>query len=682
MKPINRTHVTRRRRRRRARARPDAESETSRGLSHHPRVATRDPDSTILRKPLTDRQTMTLQAVPVEALRLSPWATRLFEKLRWRTALDIAVAPAFLVLQQENCGSKTVGELRNAVLNLLETDLSQHSVDDSIAGRPLTRNEAHLLGTIPVDSLELSVRATHLLEKVGWHTAHDIAAAPVFEAMAQRNCGRKTVLELRKAVLAVLETLGNDTSELSIPPSLTGEISTQPPPQPPIITNTAISGRQLTDGEFETLRVMPLAELGLSVRAKHVIEAAGWDTPLLIALAPVAAALAQRNCGRKTVAELRRTIARVLAERAAGDPEISLDPDRIRAFIDDMTGSLGERPAFVLRERFGLWDGTGETLDDIGNALGVTRARVGQIEAKSLPRLREGYWRRPGLSLLNGLRERILSAGISSIEFGVLSHDELKSFLDPDLDASQEEGQRIRLLAFRFLCEVFAIDPTLETRDLLTSSDGLLFISREGEERFRKIETAARTFLTSRGRPVQLFEAVTALRAYGVETTEPELDRFGDVSSAIGVDSSNSLGLRRWKFFRRRNLAAVVHRVLIELSQPTHFSYIADRVNAIAPDRRHRTPQAIASMIQRYPDVFVGLGRGIYGLRDWGISRPPFIKDFLVREIQNHGGKARVSDLVALGSQRYAFKATSISMTLSMNPQVFRDLGRGWYGLA
>ena len=31
----------------------------------------------------------------------------------------------------------------------------------------------------------------------------------------------------------------------------------------------------------------------------------------------------------------------------------------------------------------------------------------------------------------------------------------------------------------------------------------------------------------------------------------------------------------------------------------------------------------------RYPDVFTSLGRGMYGLRDWGISRPPFLKDFL-----------------------------------------------------
>lgn len=85
--------------------------------------------------------------------------------------------------------------------------------------------------------------------------------------------------------------------------------------------------------------------------------------------------------------------------------------------------------------------------------------------------------------------------------------------------------------------------------------------------------------------------------------------------------------------------------------------------------------------MQRFPDIFVRVAPGTYGLRDWGLTRVPFIKDFLVQEIRSAGGRAHVHDLVELASRRYGFKATSVSMTLSMNPQLFRDLGGGTYGL-
>jgi hypothetical protein len=127
---------------------------------------------------------------------------------------------------------------------------------------------------------------------------------------------------------------------------------------------------------------------------------------------------------------------------------------------------------------------------------------------------------------------------------------------------------------------------------------------------------------------------------------------------------------------------AVAHRALMELGQATHFSYITDRVNAIAPDGRIRDGHAITATMLRYPDVFVSLGRGMYGLRDWGISRPPFIKDFLVSAIQERGGRAHTDDLVSLASQKYGFKKTSIAMTLGMNPQLFKDRGKGWYAVA
>jgi RNA polymerase primary sigma factor len=56
--------------------------------------------------------------------------------------------------------------------------------------------------------------------------------------------------------------------------------------------------------------------------------------------------------------------------------------------MEDILGSLSERERKVLEMRFGLKDGQGHTLEEVGQAFGVTRERIRQIEAKALRKLR------------------------------------------------------------------------------------------------------------------------------------------------------------------------------------------------------------------------------------------------------------------------------------------------------
>lgn len=62
-----------------------------------------------------------------------------------------------------------------------------------------------------------------------------------------------------------------------------------------------------------------------------------------------------------------------------------------RVAVDALLETLPERQSMVLRRRFGF-DGEAETLDEIGRGLGVTSARVRQIEQKALRIIRwNGY---------------------------------------------------------------------------------------------------------------------------------------------------------------------------------------------------------------------------------------------------------------------------------------------------
>ncbi len=60
----------------------------------------------------------------------------------------------------------------------------------------------------------------------------------------------------------------------------------------------------------------------------------------------------------------------------------------LKAKVNEVLGTLTQREADVLRLRFGLGDGTPQTLEEVGKAFNVTRERIRQIEAKALRKLR------------------------------------------------------------------------------------------------------------------------------------------------------------------------------------------------------------------------------------------------------------------------------------------------------
>ena len=56
--------------------------------------------------------------------------------------------------------------------------------------------------------------------------------------------------------------------------------------------------------------------------------------------------------------------------------------------IDSLLKTLTIRESQIIILRFGLHNGTPETLEEIGTKFGVTRERIRQIEAKALRKLR------------------------------------------------------------------------------------------------------------------------------------------------------------------------------------------------------------------------------------------------------------------------------------------------------
>jgi RNA polymerase primary sigma factor len=70
------------------------------------------------------------------------------------------------------------------------------------------------------------------------------------------------------------------------------------------------------------------------------------------------------------------------------EPDDEASRKLLREQLRQVLGSLSEREREVLSMRFGLQDGKIRTLEEVGQAFGVTRERIRQIEVKALRKLR------------------------------------------------------------------------------------------------------------------------------------------------------------------------------------------------------------------------------------------------------------------------------------------------------
>ncbi|MCQ2417183.1 MAG: RNA polymerase sigma factor RpoD [Oscillospiraceae bacterium] len=72
----------------------------------------------------------------------------------------------------------------------------------------------------------------------------------------------------------------------------------------------------------------------------------------------------------------------------APSPDEAASNAMLKEQLNEVLSTLTEREARVMRMRYGLENGKQQTLEDVGHALGVTRERIRQIEAKALRKLK------------------------------------------------------------------------------------------------------------------------------------------------------------------------------------------------------------------------------------------------------------------------------------------------------
>ncbi len=77
-----------------------------------------------------------------------------------------------------------------------------------------------------------------------------------------------------------------------------------------------------------------------------------------------------------------------IEDKSADNPSVMTGASLLKEKLDQVLGTLNERERRIVEMRFGLVDGYGRTLEELGKHYKLTRERIRQIEAKALRKLR------------------------------------------------------------------------------------------------------------------------------------------------------------------------------------------------------------------------------------------------------------------------------------------------------
>ena len=85
--------------------------------------------------------------------------------------------------------------------------------------------------------------------------------------------------------------------------------------------------------------------------------------------------------------EQDKTYSEILEDTKCGPPEDSVPGESLRDRLDDIMTDLSDRERSILQRRYGLFDGSVYTLDELSKIFSLTRERIRQIELGALRKL-------------------------------------------------------------------------------------------------------------------------------------------------------------------------------------------------------------------------------------------------------------------------------------------------------
>ncbi|KPJ56989.1 hypothetical protein AMJ49_03025 [Parcubacteria bacterium DG_74_2] len=314
-----------------------------------------------------------------------------------------------------------------------------------------------------------------------------------------------------------------------------------------------------------------------------------------------------------------------------------------RKICQDLTSKLPKRQKEIILRRFGLDGAERETLQAIGDDLGITRERVRQIQEDAFKKIRkklENYRK------IFSYFEQYLK------KFGGLRRENI---LLKDL-GDKKWGKEVYFL--------LTLDGKFKRYTEKKDHYPFWTLSKDFVSKAKKTIDALSLKLKEKGKPLEL----ESLNFSSFE--KPVLISYLQISKKIQENEEGLYGLREWPEINPRGIKDKAYLVLKKVKKPLHFTEITKLIEGSHLQTVHN------ELIR--DSRFVLIGRGIYALKKWGYE-PGLVKDVIIK-ILKENGPMKKNKILKNVLRRRIVKENTILLNLSNKKYFLRD-SQGKYNL-
>lgn len=359
---------------------------------------------------------------------------------------------------------------------------------------------------------------------------------------------------------------------------------------------------------------------------------------------------------------------------------------------------LNQREQDVLKRRFGLSEGASETLESIGQRHKLTRERIRQIENGGLNKLRKhaeletrlGHLRQIVSQLVEehgGLMSKaylfkvLSSLSPNKAETG-LSHNAYFEFVLSRLfnDVFDEINNSRHFNSFYKLkyqslehleeAAVELINDIRQTKKLLTTEELIDVVKGLKTYQSNQLKFAAPNNLEIK----ELLSS--ALQDYSDKLHDNRvIYSLLEAVADIEKNKYGQWGHREWREVNPKTINDKIYLILKQHGQPMYYGDIAKGIEAMGFDvKKVNTATTHNELI--LDDKYVLVGRGLYGLKEWGYKEGT-VSD-VIEGILKEAGKPLNKEAIteAVMAQRMV-KQTTINLAL-MNKDRFERVREGY----
>lgn len=341
-------------------------------------------------------------------------------------------------------------------------------------------------------------------------------------------------------------------------------------------------------------------------------------------------------------------------------PGITFKP---KAVSKKLLTTLNPRTREIVINRYGLDKETRMTLEAIGKTYNITRERVRQIENFALASIKKSQEFKEYSFVFDELRRIVRDLGSVVSEDHLMRHISRDPVVQNHINLYLALGEEFKKHKEddHFLTH-FTIDD--KTASHVKDALNKLYSSIKPEDLINEEEIFNR-FVS------HLTELVSEYK-----TNKDIIHRYLALSKVIGKNQLNEWGHTSSPHVKARGIKDYAYLIMRRAGHPMHFKEVANEINKTFGKKAH-VATCHNELIK--DSRFVLVGRGMYGLKDWGHTGG-VVRDVIVEVLKEAGRPLSKEEIVRRVLTKRIVKPNTVLVNLQ-NVKFFRKVA-GDYALA